>query len=134
MPGQRTEAYRTGTTSGVSSMSVKGVYPESACKRFRVKDSIGVPHPYCLTPKHVAWASDHCCGMLDESAIKEAEEHGARCDICKGELSYEQHEIALAVECDAEDKPALGAYLKSIVDEATANKYAGFVLVKNWKD
>lgn len=44
---------------------------------------ISVPHPYCITPKHIAYASDHYYGILNKSAIEEAEKHGAKCDICR---------------------------------------------------
>ena len=27
------------------------------------------PHPFMIGPAHVAYASDHCCGMLGEAAI-----------------------------------------------------------------
>lgn len=37
------------------------------------------PHPYCITPLHVAYASDHHFGMLGEEAILGAEKRGARC-------------------------------------------------------
>jgi len=64
-------------------------------------DTISFPHPYCITPKHVAYASDHCSGMLGREAIVEAEKRGACCDICRtsgnGILSFEQHETNLTL-------------------------------------
>lgn len=53
-------------------------YGESECGNFKVIDTIGVPHPYCIGPKHVGWASDHWNGMLGKDAILDAEEHGAK--------------------------------------------------------
>lgn len=38
------------------------------------------PHPYMITPKHVAYASDHG-GILSEAAIEEAERNGAYCGV-----------------------------------------------------
>ena len=112
---------------------MKGDYSRS--EHFKITDTIGVPHPYCITPKHVAYASDHCSGILDEDAIRRAEKQGARCDICKGELSYDQHEHALVVECHADPddhEQELREMLESNVKEATANGYAGFAFVKKF--
>lgn len=109
-------------------------YPKT--ESFEVIDSIGVPHPYCITPKHVAWAADHCCGMLSKEAIIEAEAHGARCDICKGKLKYDEHQQALLVECkkdihtDVNAKEELKEYLLSIKTMAEEDKYAGFAFKK----
>jgi len=116
-------------------MSIKGTYPASPSGRFRVVDSIGVPHPYCITPKHVAVASDHHGGILNEAAISGAEQLGAKCGICKGKLSYKKHEQALLVACYVEMKEAekeLQAWLKSLLPEATKNNYAGFAFKKNF--
>jgi hypothetical protein len=120
-------------------MSIQGTYPEaSEHGNFKLAaDSIAVPHPYCITPRHVAWASDHHSGILSEEAIRSAEKaKKACCGICKGELSYSEHGSALVVECyaamkDAEGKavPELHAYLLAMKDEATRNKYAGFAFV-----
>lgn len=112
---------------------MRGKYPDSACGNFRIKTTIGVPHPYCITPKHVAYAADHCGGMLGEDAIRESEKHGARCDICKGKLKYEEHEQALVVGCkvDPKDKPvSLQEWLKAIAPIAEKNGYVGFAFTK----
>jgi hypothetical protein len=52
-------------------------------------------------------------------------------------LKYKEHEQALLVECkidlkdeNGEVNPELHAYLKSQVDEATRNGYAGFAFVR----
>jgi len=45
--------------------------------------NITLPHPYCITTKHVAYASDHYHGILGKDAIIDAEKHGAKCDICR---------------------------------------------------
>lgn len=111
---------------------VKGNYPKSKQGNFKVVDTIGVPHPYCITSKHVAWAADHCGGMLGKEAIREAEEHGAKCDICKKQgnvLTIDEHEQALLVGCKVDIQPLpdeLKDWLISIKEEATANGYAGF--------
>ena len=118
---------------------IKGEYPKSEQGNFEVMDTIGVPHPYCITPKHLKY----CDSMyLNADTIKHAEERGAKCDICrklvsKGKqsavLSYDEHEQALVVLCHAEMQdsegkaiPELHQWLLSIKEEATANGYAGF--------
>jgi len=108
-------------------------YGASEQGNFYVLDSIGVPHPYCITPKHVAVAADHHCGILGKEAIVDAEERGARCGICKGKLAYAEHEQALLVECNVEIKGADGkavlelqAYLLKIKAQAERDHYAGF--------
>lgn len=64
-------------------------------------ETISMPHPYCITPRHVAWASDHFGGLLSTDAIRDAEKHGARCDICaksgRGILTVDQHENAVTL-------------------------------------
>jgi hypothetical protein len=56
-------------------------------------DKLSVPHPYCLTPRHVAYAADQCSGMLTEAAIEGAEKEGAKCGICKGKYKFSEHEV-----------------------------------------
>lgn len=68
--------------------------PENADFSLAKVEKLSLPHPYCITPRHVAWASDHYGGMLSEDAICDAEKHGARCEICKVNnlnLSYHEH-------------------------------------------
>lgn len=115
-------------------MSIKGTYPASPSGRFSVVDTIGVPHPYCITPKHIEVASKYHGGMLDGSAIADSETKGARCGHCK-DLSYKEHETALLVGCKVDFKEAkeeLETWLKSIVDECTKNGYAGFAFRKDY--
>jgi hypothetical protein len=115
---------------------MKGTYGKSSDSNFEVTDTIGVPHPYCIGPKHVGYAADRFGGILNEDAIRSAESAGAKCCTCKGKLSYDQHEQALLVTCKKDfqtDKTAekeLHAYLLSIKDEATKHGYAGFAFVK----
>ena len=126
----------------VGNLEIKS-YPKS--KNFRVVDTIGVPHPYCITPKHLS--SDRM--YLDGEAIREAEEKkGAVCDICRklrndGKqdkvLSYDEHEQALLVECDVDFKgkdgkanPELQKYLLKIKARAEKDKIAGFAFKKNF--
>jgi hypothetical protein len=84
-------------------------------------EKITHPHPYCITPRHVAWAADHFGGMLGTDAIRDAEKHGATCEICqksgRGILSIDQHQtdvtlfINVPQNRDLNAIPKLHAYL-----------------------
>lgn len=103
-------------------------YPKTA--QFEVVDTIGVPHPYCITPKHVGWAADHWGGVLGKEAVRDSEKNGARCGICKGELSCDEHKQALLIEVNdsraLKDIPELKDYLLSIKAMTEADKYEGW--------
>ena len=114
---------------------IKGTYPASEQGNFNVIDTIGVPHPYCITPKHL----QHCDSMyLDAETIKRAEGKGAKCDICRVRvkkglqptiLAYDEHKEALLVGCKVDIKPApdeLKNWLLSIKAETERNKYEGW--------
>ena len=104
-------------------------YPVSEHGNFFVKYTIGVLHPYCFGPRHVQAAEDHHGGILDETAIKDAEAHGA--------LAYEQHETVLLIGCKVEIKdekgmatPELHQFLLAIKAQCEKDGYAGFAFVK----
>lgn len=104
-------------------------YPKT--EMFEVIDSIGVPHPYMITHRHVAFAADKFNGIMGQAALEAAEKQGIVCDICKGKLSLAEHEQALIVECTTsgtiqEIEEPLREYLMSIEPMATADKYVGF--------
>lgn len=112
-------------------------YGKSEKSNFRVIDTIPVPHPYCITPRHVGHAADRFGGLLSPKALEDAEKHGARCDICKGRLKFKEHETALLIECRAEIKgkdgkvdPELHAYLLRIKEMAEQDCYAGFTFMR----
>ena len=69
--------------------SYQGTHPST--EHFSVTDSIGIPHPYCLTPRHVAVASDHFCGRLGKDAIIDAEKRGVKCGMRGCTLAYGVH-------------------------------------------
>lgn len=111
-------------------------YGKSAKGNFEVIDTIGVPHPYCITPKHML--KDRM--YMNGDTIREAEKTvGARCDICrknKMNLTYDEHEQALLVACYKDIKikeKELHAYLLKIKDMTTADKYAGFAFLDKTK-
>jgi hypothetical protein len=108
-------------------------YGASEHGNYRVVDKIGTPHPYCITAKHVGIASDQFGGMLGKEAILAAEKQGAKCGICHGKLSYDQHEQALLVECKAPLKsddgkimPELHQYLLKCKPLGEEDHFAGF--------
>lgn len=109
--------------------------------RYFVCDTIGVPHPYCVGPKHIVYAADHHCGILGAAAIEAAEKAGvASCCICHGKLAYREHETALLIECNgplhsdtdpSKAHPELHAYLLACKEKFTpADKYVGFAFKK----
>jgi len=107
-------------------------YPST--KRFKIIDTLGVPHSYCITPKHVGYVSDHCGSLLNDYTIKEAEQHGAKCNICKGKLAYDEHKQALLVEVNSKEQlskiKGLKKYLLSIKDRAIKDGYEGFAFIQ----
>ena len=110
-------------------------YPST--DHLRIKDTIGVPHPYCVTPKHVVEASDHFCGMLGKEAIRSAEQKGAKCGVKGCSLSYEGHEHALLIEVnhpgELKDVPGLQEFLLSIKEMTEKDGFVGFAFIKGDK-
>lgn len=100
-------------------------------KNFKVKNSIGVPHPYCITPRHLNYGN----GILNKEAIKEAEENKVFCGTCKGDLSFEEHKQALIISCklnvkkDKKAEKELNKYLNKIKDKAEKKGYVGFAFM-----
>lgn len=111
---------------------------KSSKGNFRVHDTIGVPHPYMITSKHVTYTSDNFNGMLGSSAIESAENEGITCGICRGKLSYKEHETALVIQCDKDvhnDKSTqneLQKFMLKLKPRMKKDKYVGFVLMRNF--
>jgi hypothetical protein len=113
-------------------------YGKSEHGNFYVRDTIGVPHAYCVGPIHVAVASKHHSGILSEAAIADAEKtYGGRCCTCKGKLKWKEHGTALLVACKEELKnekgeanPELHAYLLQCKSLAEQDDFAGFAFLK----
>ena len=93
---------------------------------FSVRDTMGVPHPFCIDTRHVSYAADHCGGILTKEAI---EGSGAPCGMKNCNLTYNEHEIALAINCKSKDNELLQDYLLSIKEQCEKDNYAGFVLI-----
>lgn len=114
---------------------VKGNYGKSKNGNFYIKDTIGVPHPYMIGPRHVVHAADHYGGILNNAAIESGEARGIMCAMEGCNLTYAQHETALLVACkrdfkiDEAAKKELGAYLRNNVNKCEKNGYAGFAFM-----
>jgi hypothetical protein len=86
--------------------------PQGSVFSLRKVETVSLPHPYCITPKHVAWAADHFGGMLSKDAIRDAEKHGAQCDICRvrhERLTIDQHESQMTLFVQVPDNQDLNA-------------------------
>ena len=98
-----------------------------------------IPHPYCITSAHVAEASDHHFGRLDNSAIEAAEKKGVRCGMNGCWLTAAEHKsvplVVVAVKGETKVRdlntvPGLHAYLlacKKIVERVVGSE-GGFLL------
>ena len=111
----------------------KKEFGSSAKGNFTVIDSIGIPHPYMITPEHIQYTEGV---YLD---IAGAEKKGACCEICQKSgdkiLSLAEHEKALLVECKANIKSGkktskeLKDFLLKIKKKTAENGYAGFAFL-----
>lgn len=116
--------------------SFRGEYGESEHGNFKVVDSIPLDHAFCVTASHIAYAAQHCCGILDEHAL---EESGIPCGVKGCQLSPKEHKYALLISGAAEltepddvtkPNPELHAYLLKIKDECIKNGYEGFAFMR----
>ena len=113
-------------------MDLKGDYSVSENGNFKVVDTIGVPHPYCITPRHL-----HYCDsmILDKESIRRAEKRGAKCGVKNCNLSFSEHKEALLISCKikfGEDNKEINDFLLSNKEEAEANGYEGFAFKKDF--
>lgn len=117
------------------------VPPEGSVFSLSKVEKVTHPHPYCITPKHVAVASEYYGGILGEAAIAGAEARGAVCETCRdrvrngrqpGILPYSSHvtDTALFIEVpqnkDLNAVPGLHAYLLSVKELAESLGVTGF--------
>ena len=99
--------------------------PEGSAFEVEKATRVTLPHPYCITPKHVEVAADHHSGMLGEYAIEDAEKRGAKCGMRGCLLPYSSHEsqVMLVIVVKGRPKdlnsvPGLHAYLLAVKDKA----------------
>lgn len=113
----------------------------SVFRLLRVED-LTHPHPYCITAKHVAVASDHHGGMLDKAAIEDAERRGAECETCRALVKRRRQDRVLRLDEHVTEKAlvivvpqnrdlnavaGLHAYLLAIKEQAEALGVKGFM-------
>ena len=67
--------------------------PDGSVFKIERIEQLSLPHPYCITPRHVAYAADKCGGILGKEAMEGAEADGATCGICKGKHKFKEHEV-----------------------------------------
>jgi len=113
-------------------------------------EKILIPHPYCITPRHVEYASDHFGGILSEEAIREAErEVDAVCGICLKQfrehlipkiLPYDEHKeqvvlfISVPDNDELEKLDGLQEYLVAIKPKLEELHIDGVAFVNNVKN
>lgn len=114
-------------------------YGKSENGNFSIVDSVPVPHPYMITPKHLEFVADNNHGILDEHAIMECEKRGIYCAICKNArnqiLPFSEHKLALLVGCKAdlmENKDEIKEFILRINDATEKDGYVGFVFRKDF--
>lgn len=115
----------------------KDEYGESKNGNFFICDTIGIPHPYCIGPRHVDHTADHFGGILGAAAIESGEKIGITCAMKGCNLSYAEHEQTLLVCCKKElqienkTNPELHEWLLTIKDKIELEKkYAGFSFIR----
>lgn len=109
-------------------------YPASTDGNFQILTKpIGIPHPYCITPRHIEVASSKFNGKLTEEAIQFAEKNSnAKCGVEGCTLSYDEHGQAAAVKClvhPEQAKEEIQAYLKEHAQSLESQGMEGIVLV-----
>ena len=84
------------------------------------------PDIFCIGLKHVAYASDHCGGMLGKEAME-----AIPCDSCHEPHSKHTHDTVLVLQLirHCTGKEATEA-LRPLEDDLTADGIDGFVLIE----
>lgn len=123
---KRTRLKRSNGTVRKKRLNVLAQLPKPPANMKLLKiDKFVVPHPYCITPKHLELGRMY----LDKAALRDAEQQlGAKCDICRKRvrkglqadvLSIDEHkeQKALVMEVpkgDLNEMPELKKYLLKI--------------------
>lgn len=119
-------------------------FGKSKQENFSIKDTIPIPHPYMITPKHLEFNDSMYLGK--EQIDKMESKHGSLCgqriktgfhtETCN--LKYEEHKQGLLILCekpmsDPKDKnkfnKELHSYLLEIKENLDLKKYDGFGFV-----
>lgn len=108
--------------------------------KFKVVDSITLPHTYCMGNKVLGYISTNFNGKDIRKAVETYEKvFGPSCTEEGCNLTIEEHVLALAIEVDTDDEeiqmtPGLFEYLNSITDMAKKSGVKGFVYVHKAKE
>lgn len=110
-------------------------YPKT--NLFYVKDTIGIPHPFCITSALIVFTANNYSGMLGKAAIEAFEKKKGKsvCGVKGCNMLYHEHETGLliAVKSNKELKeiePELREYLLSIKDMTEEDNMAGFAFIQ----
>lgn len=110
-------------------------YPKT--ELFYVKDTIGVPHLFCITEGLIDFTSDNYCGIISERAIEAYEKKKGRpvCGVKGCKLFHHEHKTALLVAVKSsktlkEIEPELREYLLSIKAMAEKDGFAGCAFIQ----
>lgn len=118
----------------MNTKELQEAFGQSEHGTFAIFDTIGIPHPYCITPSHIVVAHDRYCGQLGVEAIRAAEKTGAKCGVRGCTLPFDQHEHALLVACkpgtELKGNEELKDYLVASKDKCEAKGYVGFAFVE----
>ena len=106
-------------------------YPKT--ENFEIIDTIDYPHSYCITHKHVEYASDNFNGMLGDEAINKFEsvQNKGCCGFKNCGLTLGEHKSALLVQINSTEPdlnkiPGLNEYLLSCKEQAIIDNIEGF--------
>lgn len=111
--------------------TIKDIAPPPANAVFSLVkiEKVSLPHPFMITPGHVAYAADHCGGMLTTEAIKASR---VKCGWRDCFLDVDKHETNLTLfirvpqNRDLNAVEGLHAYLLAIKEEAMKLGIQGF--------
>jgi len=124
------------------------MFGESTKGNFKIIDTIGTPHPYCIAPCHLEFNDSMYLGSDQIRQMEKDHPDKVMCDICKRAyrknqidkiLSYDEHKQSLVVEClkpmgkktekNLKLNPELKKFLLSIKAKAEKKKFDGFAFV-----
>lgn len=115
-------------------------YPET--DMFKAIDTISIPHPFCITSKHVKHAADNFGGILSEEAMQDYDKRNPNkksCGIGGCDLKYAKHETALVILIKTgQDLKTLEKELKEYLLECNPicikDGYAGYAFHRESED
>jgi hypothetical protein len=93
----------------------------------KVEDVNHKPDVFCVGPKHVAHASDHCCGMLGEETLR-----AIPCAHCRQPYAAHEHDTVLMLQLTRDAaKAEVQAALKPLCEDMERDGLAGFAFVES---